>query len=71
MRENEWGDLGLEVIIDMIQRKCFYTTTHLRFQANGISDVGFSKLMRILQSTQEERMPTLSINLEATSSAAR
>lgn len=65
LRENEWGDLGLEVIIDMIQRKCFYTTTHLRFQANGISDVGFSKLMRILQSTQEERMPYIErINLE-------
>jgi hypothetical protein len=65
IRENEWGDVGMDVIIDMIQRKCFYTVTHLRLQANGVSDVSFSKLVRVLQSTQMERMPYIeSINLE-------
>ena len=65
LRENEWGDNGINVLIDMIQRKLFNTLTHLRLQNNGITDVGFSRLVRIMQSTQEQRMPYVEcINLE-------
>lgn len=60
LRDNELGDDGADTIMRMIMANYFLgDISELLLQNNGISDIGFRKLVKVLQSMQEAKFPTL------------
>ena len=57
IRENEFGDIGLDIFISMIQKKCLINITHLYLLDNNITDKGFIKFMKVMECTSDERLP--------------
>ena len=59
LRDNELGDDACDTLIRMIVCGNLARVSHLFLQRNGITDYGFSKLMRCLQSMLHTKCPML------------
>ena len=59
LRENELGDEGADTIMRMIILGYLRNLRQLHLQHNGIGDKGFVKLVKVLQSMQQDKMPRL------------
>jgi hypothetical protein len=59
LRENELGDEGADTIMRMIVAGTFRSLTELHLQNNGITDVGFMKIFKAMQSMQERSFPRI------------
>lgn len=59
LRDNELGDQGADVFIHMVIQGLFRNITHVLMQRNNITDEGFGKIIRVMQSMGVAKCPNL------------
>jgi hypothetical protein len=59
LRDNELGDEGCDIIMRIIIAGYLNNTRELYLQNNGISDKGFRKIVKVMQTMQNAKMPDI------------
>ena len=59
LRDNELGDDGIGVLVEMILSGHFMSIVDIDVQHNSITDLGFKKVVDVLKSLQVTRCPLL------------
>ena len=57
--DNELGDAGVGVLVNIILQDHFLSIVHIDLQNNSITDLGFHKMVSVMKSLKEAKCPQL------------
>ena len=57
--DNELGDDGVGVLVNIILQGHFLSIVHINLQNNSITDLGFNKIVSVMKSLKDTKCPLL------------
>ncbi len=57
--DNELGDDGVGVLVNIILQNHFLSIVHIDLQNNSITDLGFHKMVSVMKSLKDAKCPQL------------